>query len=131
MSEDEDLAEREAIERELEKEEYERQDAFYHGFTLEAFVGVARALKMPVDEAHLLHLGGVLLTRFYAFYQTCSATGQSRRETKAQVKQLRDAANLLTSSFETVLALFTLNQIEETETETDIFIPTAKRLAKH
>jgi hypothetical protein len=124
MSEDEDLDEREALER----EEAERQYAFKDRFKLKAFEGVARALKMPVDKAHLERLGWALWIRFYAFYETCSAPGRSRREAKAHLRQLRNAANLLASSYEVTLALWMHPEIKEGEK--DIFVPTAKRLAK-
>src|SRR5215468_5102763 len=110
MSEDEDAAEREAVEREAVAQELKQQDAFMRRFSLRSFEGVARALRIPADEEHLLHLGRSLWIRLYTFYKTYSEKRPSRAAVADEVRQHRDAANLLASSLETSLELWRLQE---------------------
>jgi hypothetical protein len=121
MSEDED-AEREA----LDQDAAERED-FMARFPPSAFVDVARALKWPADIGNLVRLGRALRPRFYTFHESCSKRRLSPSAAAEQLRQLRDAANLLTSRD----ALLWMPSDLICQPNGEQFFAAARRLAMH
>jgi hypothetical protein len=124
MSQDEDAAELEALKREVLEQEAANENAFVARFPPGAFTDVARALKWRVNEANILRLARVLRRVFYTFYENCSGKRPAPKAEAGRLRELRDAANLLTSPDALLLM-----RLEIGEPEGEIFFATAARLA--
>jgi hypothetical protein len=121
-SEDEDAAKREVLDG-LSDE----RDDFMARFPTSAFVGVAQALKLPEDAENLARLARVLRTRLYTLYESCSGNRPSPSDVADRLRQLRDAATLITSAD----ALLRMPLALVGEPEGEQFFATAEWLAKH
>jgi hypothetical protein len=122
MSEDEN-AEQEALKLEVLEKLLADAHAFEARFKRKAFVEVAHALKIPPTPANLNRLGLRLVPFFYAFYENCSGRRQSRRGGADQLRRLRDAAKLLSSSEALILMPWDIGCDEQ-------FFETATKLAR-
>jgi hypothetical protein len=121
MSEDDmTVLEQEALEAEAAERE-----AFEARFSPRDFLGVARALKIR-DPAIFARLVRSLRDDFYVFYMQYQTEWPSRDTKMERLKQLREAANLLTAPDPWWISPNPLGEDEEEQ-----FLATAKRLCTY
>jgi len=98
MSEAEDAAEQEALERDALEQQMAEENAFGACFPPEAFTGIAKALKIRPEPENLSRLRDWLLQDFYFYlYVGVPVKSQTRQERINRLKKVCEAAATLCS----------------------------------
>jgi hypothetical protein len=113
-----------------DEEAFREMAAFEAQFPLEAFAGVAEALRVAPEPEALSTLRLWLLPEFYFFFVTCPGGEPSRDERIGQLEKLRDAATALLKYARITGGLTrTLREAAAGTTRDDQFKATVQRLA--